>query len=93
MGLGANDIYRWKAVDLSFSNVRAKIDFLQPSDRQNFANALGQTCILDLRLRLTKNLSCCTKALLPIRFSGKPQERESAVGKVFSFTLSIVVKR
>ena len=46
-----NDIHRWKAVDLSFSDVRAKIDFLQPSDRQNFANALGQTCIHDLRLR------------------------------------------
>ena len=25
--------------------------FFQPSDRQNFANALGQTCIHDLRLR------------------------------------------
>ena len=54
MGLGANDIYRWKAVDLSFSDVRVKIDFLQPSDRQNFANALGQTCIHDLRLRHKK---------------------------------------
>ncbi len=40
-------------MDLSISDVRAKIDFLQPSDRQNFANALGQTCIHDLRLRLT----------------------------------------
>ena len=38
-------------MDLSFSDVRAKIDFLQPSDRQNFANALGQKCIHDLRLR------------------------------------------
>ena len=47
-----NDIHRWKAVDLSFLDVRAKIDFFQPSDRQNFANALGQNCIHDLRLHL-----------------------------------------
>ena len=39
-------------MDHSYSDVRAKIYFFQPSDRQNFANALGQTCILDLRLRL-----------------------------------------
>ena len=49
-----HDIYRWKAVDHSYSDVRAKIYFFQPSDRQNFANALGQTCILDLRLRHIK---------------------------------------
>ena len=47
-----NDIHHWKAVDLSFSDLRAKINFFQPSDRQNFANALGQNCIHDLRLRL-----------------------------------------
>ena len=60
-----HDIHRWKAVDLSFSDVRAKIDFLQPSDRQNFANALGQTCIHDLRLRrmLLVRMNSC-RALL-----------------------------
>ena len=32
---------------------RAKIDFLQPVGRQNFANALGQNCIHNLRLRFS----------------------------------------
>ena len=40
-------------MDHSYSDIRSKIIFFQPSDRQNFANALGQTCILDLRLRHT----------------------------------------
>ena len=52
------NLHRWKAVDLSFSDIRAKIDSLQPSDRQNFANALGQKCIHDLRLRLISTLNC-----------------------------------
>ena len=30
---------------------RRKISFLGPVSRENFANALGQTCIHDLRLR------------------------------------------
>ena len=42
-------------MDHSYSDIRSKIIFFQPSDRQNFANALGQTCILDLRLRLNYN--------------------------------------
>ena len=37
---------------LSFPGARRKISFLLPVRRENFANALGQTCIHDLRLRL-----------------------------------------
>merc|ERR1711936_1063878 len=50
-----HDINRWKAVDHSYSDIRSKINFFQPSHRKNFANALGQTCILDLRLRLSSS--------------------------------------
>ena len=38
-------------MNLSFPGVRPKISFLRPVSRENFANALGQTCIHDLRLR------------------------------------------
>ncbi len=47
-----HDTHRWKAVHLSFPGARRKISFLRPVSRENFANALGQTCIHDLRLRL-----------------------------------------
>ena len=47
-----HDIHHWKAVHLSFPGARRKISFLRPVSRENFANALGQTCIHDLRLRL-----------------------------------------
>ena len=46
-----HDTHRWKAVHLSFPGARRKISFLRPVGRENFANALGQTCIHDLRLR------------------------------------------
>ena len=39
------------SVKLGFTINWEKNDFLQPSDRQNFANALGQNCIHDFRLR------------------------------------------
>ena len=39
------------SLKLGFTIHWGKNDFLQPSDRQNFANALGQNCIHDLRLR------------------------------------------
>ena len=39
-------------MNLSFPGARPKISFLRPVSRENFANALGQTCIHDLRLRL-----------------------------------------
>ena len=38
-------------MNLSFPGARPKISFLRPVSRENFANALGQTCIHDLRLR------------------------------------------
>ena len=39
------------SLKLGFTIHWEKNDFLQPSDRQNFANALGQNCIHDFRLR------------------------------------------
>ena len=48
-------------MDHSYSDIRSKIIFFQPSDRQNFANALGQTCIHDLRLRLNESGQKWTK--------------------------------
>ena len=45
-----HETHRWKAVHLSFPGARRKISFLRPVSRENFANALGQTCIHDLRL-------------------------------------------
>ena len=42
-------------MNLSFPGARPKISFLRPVSRENFANALGQTCIHDLRMRLKKN--------------------------------------
>ena len=56
-------------MDHSYSDIRSKINFFQPSDRQNFANALGQTCILDLRLRLNRNIH--VGALFCYRDSGR----------------------
>ena len=41
-------------MNLSFPGARPKISFLRPVSRENFANALGQTCIHDLRLRHIK---------------------------------------
>ena len=51
-------------MNLSFPGARPKISFLRPVSRENFANALGQTCIHDLRLRLKQdykisNISIC----------------------------------
>ena len=51
-----HDTHRWKAVHLTFPGARRKISFLRPVSRENFANALGQTCIHDLRLRLTDKI-------------------------------------
>ena len=52
-------------MDHSYSDIRSKIIFFQPSDRQNFANALGQTCILDLRLR---RMGCRKLRFFPGKF-------------------------
>ena len=66
-------------MDLSFSDVRAKIDFLQPSDRQNFANALGQTCIHDLRLRriliIIRGIPMIIRGILILRSDKRTSDR------------------
>ena len=51
---------------LSFPGARRKISFLGPVSRENFANALGQTCIHDLTLR--------PKLLVSNKFTNDPQK-------------------
>ena len=68
-------------MDHSYSDIRSKINFFQPSDRQNFANALGQTCINDLRLRRKQTFdamqclsSCWVLFLFEIHFTMHPKK-------------------